>query len=452
MSRYQKAQNHLKRLLEMEVFLSRVPNKLKRTASVDFNVLPQFIDRSCNFECQKRSSSGDRLPDFNSWAKKQGYQRKMGPMRQWVIQVWDAWFDDVYPPLENKRETEFASTRPVTVLQDRPFSEPYSEYSDGKISMSDEQAEELMKNTSNTILPRTIDVANTYSPEERALIMEEICLLSENIDRCASTCDICRRGALYRKLGQLEQARYDLETALKMAPNMLSAHWEMHLLCLVEGKSISAIDELSKITRHLLKLTTLQESQRKFLHNSLRAMATVYDRMGNVSMALSTLSQLIRLDPKNADAFFTRALIYEKKGDSLLAFEDYYRVNTLDPGNREALLKRGLYFFEREEWDECLKHLNDLINQCPNDASGRLIRGKCLVKLSHWQDALRDFCVAIHMRPNDYEAFFERGSLLRTAEPEQALKDLSTSLLLNCTEDNVIALFVRGVIYFETFQ
>ena len=62
-------------------------------------------------------------------------------------------------------------------------------------------------------------------------------------------------------------------------------------------------------------------------------------------------------------------------------------------------------------------------------------------------EALQDVSAAIHLDPNGALVFYHRACLLRTSQPEQALRDLSISLLLDDSVANVSAYVHRGVLY-----
>ena len=70
--------------------------------------------------------------------------------------------------------------------------------------------------------------------------------------------------------------------------------------------------------------------------------------------------------------------------------------------------------------------------------SSRTFRGRSYAALGQVNMALSDLSAAIHLDPNDASAFFHRGTLLRTAAPQKALQDLSTAMLLDDSEQNVM--------------
>ena len=57
--------------------------------------------------------------------------------------------------------------------------------------------------------------------------------------------------------------------------------------------------------------------------------------------------------------------------------------------------------------------------------------------------ALTDLSAAIHLDPANTVAFYMRGALLRKAAPKKALQDLSTSLMLDDSEENVLVFYLN---------
>jgi tetratricopeptide (TPR) repeat protein len=65
-------------------------------------------------------------------------------------------------------------------------------------------------------------------------------------------------------------------------------------------------------------------------------------RNGDLPAAIADFTEAIRLDPKNAMAYFNRAFARQNKGDLEGAIADYNEVIRLDPKNANAYLNRGL--------------------------------------------------------------------------------------------------------------
>ena len=57
-------------------------------------------------------------------------------------------------------------------------------------------------------------------------------------------------------------------------------------------------------------------------------------------MAIMDISEAIRLDPKNADAFYSRGLVLHRKNEFDKAIADFTEVIRLDPKNVDAISAR----------------------------------------------------------------------------------------------------------------
>jgi tetratricopeptide (TPR) repeat protein len=66
-----------------------------------------------------------------------------------------------------------------------------------------------------------------------------------------------------------------------------------------------------------------------------------------------------------------------------------------------------------------------------------------------WNAAVEDLSAAIHLNPDNSVAFYYRGCILRKSHPNRALQDFSVSLLIDDTDDNVLAFLHRGILYNE---
>ena len=104
------------------------------------------------------------------------------------------------------------------------------------------------------------------------------------------------------------------------------------------------------------------------------------------------------------------------------------------------------------QWQLAIQDFSNVLRFNPLNTEALLYRGSAYVKLHQWQDALIDFSSVIHLDPQNYVAYFKRGCLLRKAEPYLAIRDFSLSLLLESSEENILAYLYRGILYAQTKQ
>jgi tetratricopeptide (TPR) repeat protein len=111
-----------------------------------------------------------------------------------------------------------------------------------------------------------------------------------------------------------------------------------------------------------------------------------------------------------------------------------------------------MYYFNTDNYDYAISDFNELLKRQPDHVSARLHRGLSYFYLELYQPALADFSATLHYDPSNWKAYYHRACLLRTCNPDQALKDFSISLLINPEYDNVGAYLHRALIYCKQNQ
>jgi tetratricopeptide (TPR) repeat protein len=90
-----------------------------------------------------------------------------------------------------------------------------------------------------------------------------------------------------------------------------------------------------------------------------------YAKKGNFDRAITEYNEAIRLDPKNAGAFFSRGVAYAEKGDRDLAIADYSEVIRLNPKNAVAFANRGADYFKKGDFDRAVADSSEAIRLNP---------------------------------------------------------------------------------------
>ncbi|CAB1331169.1 unnamed protein product, partial [Coregonus sp. 'balchen'] len=363
-----------------------------------------------------RYSSLPLVLDFESFAADQGGIPDVLPPREWVRDIWDAWFDELFPPLEessstSKKESDSSKIAPSSSLQSGTLKKPGEKV----LTLDEIQALDWVD------LSLTLDQGLTTGDLEG-----EVAKLTQAIaqqDR-ASAFDLCRRGALQKKLGRLNQALEDLNAAISLEPYLLDAYWHRHSIYLLRNNQNSALDDLNFIIKHTKKHA-----------DAFKSKAEIYRVRGETTLAIINYTQAIKCRPEDDDNYFKRAEMYEKRNEILLAMEDYAKTFTINPGRTDALMTHGLQYFHSCNWMVALTY-----------------RGRIYAKVGQYQEAIEDFSLAVHLDPNDWLAFYHRGCLLRKRMPDIALQDLSTSVLINDSQENLSAFLHRGLLYTERRQ
>lgn len=157
-----------------------------------------FFKRSeslCQLPCEYKTSKGQVSPflclslpmllDFESFAINRGGIPDITSPREWVRDIWGTWFDEVFPPLENVQST---GSLPAGLEENR---------------LPQDNFQDLDKVDVSEVLDEGLTIAN---------VKLEVAKLTQTLTELGNHCafDLCRRGALYIKLGYLNQALEDL--------------------------------------------------------------------------------------------------------------------------------------------------------------------------------------------------------------------------------------------------
>ncbi|GFR77474.1 tetratricopeptide repeat protein 6, partial [Elysia marginata] len=409
----------------VEKMLTQIPpNRLTRHGSMP--KLNKIIEREMRVPWQVRSYRAS-IPDLLNFEEYK--TRKRMPAddeeREWVRGIWNKWFDEVFPPTpdvsEDEDEVEETTTDAVEKKEEKKKKkDPISEI----LSQDVEEIDPIADTPEN---------AQIYQ-----ILCEEIDKLSDVIGKMfnPSAFHFCRRGALYRKIGQLKRAENDLDKAISMEPGLLDAYWHRHLLYILQDRKSAALEDLNLIMK-----TNKNHS------GAYRSMAEIYKRQDDITMAIINYSSAIKYNPLDHEAHYQRAQLYEQRGEMLLAMEDFTQAMKIMPSRTDAIMKHGMYYFENENWTHAINDFTELLRVDPLNSTAYLFRGRAYAKMSNWVPAVHDLSAAIHLDPYSWEAFYQRACILRKAHPMRALMDYSVSLLLNDSEENLMSYLHRGILY-----
>jgi tetratricopeptide (TPR) repeat protein len=113
--------------------------------------------------------------------------------------------------------------------------------------------------------------------------------------------------------------------------------------------------------------------------------------------ALVHVDSAIRLDPKNAEAYFVRASIrvLDRKYDE--AISDLTQVITINPRFPKAYSERAFRYIMKEEWDKAERDYTEAIRVDPRDPEPLLARSMIYYDKEEYDKALADAMEAIRI-------------------------------------------------------
>ncbi|KAM5129116.1 tetratricopeptide repeat protein 6 [Mantella aurantiaca] len=393
--------------------LKQPPRTLKRSVSIE----KMAIDSRSQTQHLRRSSLPYQL-DFSIFIKTQGDAQTGQDLREWVRDIWNNWFDEVFPPSLAPIEDEaqyFAITGPVI--------------------QPDSEKEEIPWTAGLDSVPPVLveDPAASVQDVEREI--SYLTSLIENQER-PSVFHYCRRGALHRKLGDIQLALQDLDTVIKHEPQLLDAYWQRHLIFLLQGKTNQALDDLNFIIKY-----------KKTHADAYLSKAEIYKQKKDYTLAIVNYTQALKCKPTDDDIYFRRAQMYEAQDELIIAMDDFARCFSHNPSRTDALMKHGMYYFENSNWSAAVQDFTAVIKQEFTNVKARTYRGRAYTKLSRYREAAEDFSAIVHLDPKNWMAFYYRGCLLRKCYPQHALQDFSISVLLYDEFENLNSFLQRGILY-----
>ncbi|XP_036448519.1 uncharacterized protein ttc6 [Colossoma macropomum] len=401
--------------------LRELPRTLTRSKSLC--EMPQKPKVSAEQTALLRHPSLPLLLEFEVFTAERGSVPDTLPPQEWVRDIWNTWFDEVFPPREESSIRSDQQSRKTCTVSSEQEKQPLQ----NEIRILD-----------RVDLSEALDEGLTTADLEREVAKLTQTMAEHGRD---SAFDLCRRGALYKKLGQLSQALEDLNAAISLEPHLLDAYWHRHSIYLLRNVPSSALDDLNFIIKHNKKHA-----------DAFKSRAEIYRMRGESNLAIINYTQAIKCKPDDPENYFRRAKMYEKTREVVLAMEDYAKTFALNPARTDALMAHGLHHFHTSNWRVALEDFTLLLKQEPTNARARTYRGKIFAKLGLFQEAVEDFSLAVHLDPSDWLAFYHRGCLLRKIKPDLALRDFSISVLINDSSENLGAFVHRGLLYTECQQ
>jgi tetratricopeptide (TPR) repeat protein len=207
----------------------------------------------------------------------------------------------------------------------------------------------------------------------------------------------------YKKLQRLDEALADINECIRLEPERFDRVQSRAVIHIEAGRRESAADDYD-LAASLCKDPVEKEK--------LRGQAL--SLRGESSFAIAALTEAIRLNPKSADLYSSRARHRSRLGRFDLALEDINKAIQLQPDNIWHYSARADYLFWSVRLSDALSDINRVLND-EHNVRGQVraevykLRGQ--IHLARWAplDALADFDRAIALDDKSPDLFFLRA-------------------------------------------
>jgi len=230
---------------------------------------------------------------------------------------------------------------------------------------------------------------------------------------------------------RFDQALSDLETAEGFAPPDAQTAYVRAMWHARQKQFEEAIAGLGEAIRR----------DRNFLP-AYHHRADISRDQSKYALALLDLTEILRLDPDNAERIKDRGWARLMLKDDAGAIEDYTRVVQLNPEDATAYSRRGISHSNRGELDAALEDLNRGISLSPEGtgAAALLMRAEIYVRKSEIEKAVSDLTKATTDDFLGAEAYRRRSEIyVSQREFEKAEHDLNTLVRLAPSSANAWA-------------
>jgi tetratricopeptide (TPR) repeat protein len=118
------------------------------------------------------------------------------------------------------------------------------------------------------------------------------------------------------------------------------------------------------------------------------AKAAAYIESGNFPKARVALRNVLKIDPKDAEAYFLFAQVEEREQNWRNAFGNYLRVVELNPDHRGALIKLGKFYLEAKAYDKVTEVADKVLQKNPKDPGAATLKAAVVASKGDMEEAL----------------------------------------------------------------
>lgn len=148
----------------------------------------------------------------------------------------------------------------------------------------------------------------------------------------------------------------------------------------------------------------------------------VYFSKGSADLAVADFSQAIKLDPKDVAAHAARAFIYYAVHDFAKAAADFDEVAVANPTNGAVFVDRGLAYAGEGKQDKAIADFTEAIRLNASNTLAVRYRGDARRAKKDYAGARSDYKQLTQMKPGDPEGYCMLAEVLASA-PDDSVRD-----------------------------
>ena len=188
-----------------------------------------------------------------------------------------------------------------------------------------------------------------------------------------------------------------------------------------QGDFLEAINLLNKLEKQGYKRSTIQTEK-----------ALIYQELGNMKAASSSLKSAVKSDIRNLDAWQHLARLQTAAGDAEDALPGLDRVIRQDPARFDAYIMRAEARSQTGDLSGALEDMDLYLTYFPVDDSAIYLKGRIQYNHGKYLDAIKSFNRSLALDSGKPEYYFGRGrTYAATGTTRYAERDMSMALDLD---------------------
>ncbi len=158
-------------------------------------------------------------------------------------------------------------------------------------------------------------------------------------------------------------------------------------------------------------------------------------KKGQHQLSIDTFSQLISIEPENAEAYRIRGSAHMKLTQYDMAVKDFEKAVILTPQANGVYSDLGTALYYSQHYEKALKSYNTEVENGHQNHLVYFNRAICLEQLSKFDQALDDIATSLSIKPDFYWALCYQGNLMVQKEAYSLAKESYEAAIQLGTDD-----------------
>lgn len=198
---------------------------------------------------------------------------------------------------------------------------------------------------------------------------------------------------------QFAEAAPAFQEALKAIPEDITINYKL-------AQSYQKSEQYEKAEQVYLMLTEISPKDLAAYYNTIVMM---YDEAKLPDKAVAAATQLVEIDPNNAEAQFNLGYMLIKQKNFAEAANVFKKVIEIDPNMEYAYLQLGFCYSQLKQYQNAVEVYERLVEIVPENADAWSGIGHSNMQMKKWEPAVEPFKKVIELRPDNGSAYYNLG-------------------------------------------